>query len=191
MRLGKVVASRSHVELVCQIDKPHESEHPPKPSDYAFGRFVRIGEEAVGILYDSQLQNPEFGNYGPRLASGPGQVGVFTPDFYDEQATLVSVLLLGGLDAAGGQQGVPQEVVPLHAEVRPLDEEAIARFHRDPVQSVQVRYVPLVLAHAGPVAAPLLMGVLDRLGRLFPDDRPRIEVLRKALHWQATMSALR
>jgi hypothetical protein len=191
MRLGKVVSSRSHVDVLCQIDKPHESEHPPGPADTTFGRFVRVGETAVGILYDSQLQNPDFGNFGPRLASSPAQIGVFTPDFYDEQATLVSVLLLGALEGEVGQQGVPHEVVPIHAEVRIMDEREIVRFHHDPVSSVQVRYVPLVLSHAGAVAVPLLTGVLDRLAGLFPQDRPRIEVLRKALLWQSTMTAIR
>ena len=190
MRIGKVVSSRSHIDVLCQIDKSHESEHPPTPADTTFGRFVRVGDAAVGILYDSQLQNPDFGNYRPRVAS-PGQVGGFTPDYFDEQATLVSVLLLGSLDAKGGQQGVPQEVVPIHAEVRLMDDAEIVSFHQDPATSVQVRYVPLVLSHAGAVAAPLLMGVVDRLAGLFPADRPRIEVLRKALHWQSTMSAMR
>jgi hypothetical protein len=191
MRIGKVVSSRSHVDVFCQIDKPHESEKPPGPADYAFGRFVRVGESAVGLLYDSQLQNPDFGNYAPRLAAGPAQVGVFTPDFFDEQATLVSVLLLGGLEAGGGMQGVPREVVPIHAEVRLMDDTEIVAFHQDPVSAVQIRYVPQVLSHAGAVASPLLTGVLDRLAGLFPQDRPRIEVLRKALLWQTTMSALR
>lgn len=191
MRIGKVVSSRSHLDVLCQIDKPHESATPPGPADYAFGRFVAVGEHAIGILYDSQLQNPDFGNYAPRLASNPGQVGVFTPDFFDEQATIVSVLLLGGLDAQGAHQGVPPEVVPIHAEVRLLDDAEVTRFHHDPVQSVQVRYVPLALSHAGNVAAPLLMGVLDRLAGLFPADRPRIEVLRKAILWQTTMTAIR
>ena len=191
MRIGKVVSSRSHVDVLCQIDKPHESEKPPGPSDYAFGRFVRVGESAVGLLYDSQLQNPDFGNYAPRLASSPAQVGVFTPDFFDEQATLVSILLLGSLEADAGMQGVPREVVPIHAEVRLMDDSEIMRFHHDPSASVQVRYVPQVLSQAGAVAAPLLMGVLDRLAGLFPQDRARIEVLRKALLWQTTMTAIR
>ncbi|MNK68336.1 hypothetical protein D3C87_876920 [compost metagenome] len=190
MRIGKVVSSRSHVDVLCQIDKPHESERPPGPADITFGRFVMVGESTVGLLYDSQLQNPDFGNYGPRLSS-PAQVGVFTPDYFDEQATLVSVLLLGGFEAAGGRQGVPHEVVPIHAEVRLMDDAEILRFHQDPATAVQVRYVPMVLSHAGAVAAPLLMGVLDRLAGLFPQDRPRIEVLRKALLWQTTMNAIR
>lgn len=170
MRIGKVVTSRSHVDVTCRIDKPHESEVPPSPGDYAFGRFVTVGEDAVGILYDSQLQNP---------------------DFLDEQATLVSLLLLGSLDAQGAHQGVPPAAVPLHSAVRTMDDAAIRRFHHDPMQAVQVRYVPLVLSHARTVAVPLLMGVLDRLSGLFPEDRPRIEVLRKALRWQSIMTAIR
>lgn len=188
MRIGKVVSSRSHVDVLCRLDKPHESEHPPEPGEYAFGRFVRVGEEAVGILYDSQLQNPDFGS---RLARGARQTGGFTPVPFDEQATLVSVLLLGALEGESGAQGVPHAMVPLHAEVRVMEDTEVLRFHQAPSQTVQVRYVPLVLSHAGAVAPSLLMGVLDRLSGLFPDDRPRIEVLRKALLWQSTMTAIR
>lgn len=191
MRIGKVVASRSHVDIICQIDKPHESERPPKPFDYAFGGFVKVGESTVGVIYDSQLHVPDFGNFAPRLARSPTQVGVFTPDFFDEQTTLVSLLLLGNLEGETALQGVPREVVPIHAEVKRMDDEAIKAFHVDPASSVQVRYAPLVLSHAGAVAVPLLAGVLDRLSDLFPQDRPRLEVLRKAILWQAATTALR
>lgn len=189
MRIGTIVSSRSHVALICQVDKPLEAAPPPGRTEITFGRFVRVGESAVGLLYDSQLLNPDFGHHAPRVA-GPAQAGGAPSGPIDEPATLMSVLLLGSMAAGTGRQDVPQSVAPLHAEVRLLDEAEIRSFHQDPVAGVQVRYVPMVLSHAGPMAAPLLMGVLDRLAGLFPEDRPRIEVLRKTLHWQSTMGAL-
>jgi len=145
-----------------------------------------VGESAVGILYDSVLQNADSGNPGSR--NNPAQAGA-PPG--TAGATMVSVLLLGTLDAAGGSQGMPLSVVSLHAEVGILGDDEIARFHRDADQVLQVRYVPLVLSHAGGAARPLLTVVLSRLATLFPRDLSRIEVLRKALLWQATMAAIR
>ena len=162
MRVGTLVSSRSHVDLLCRIDPPHGM--------LAFGDFVRVGETAVGLVASSQIMSPEFGG-------GPA-------------ATLVSVLLLGSLTESGGRQEIPRDIVPLQAEVRRMPDEAIARFHQDPVAGLQVRYAPLILSQAGGMAAPLLVSLLDRLSELFPDDRPRLAVLRKAVRWQSAMTAL-
>lgn len=188
MRLGKIVSSRSHLDYICQVYHPSETSEPPSSQDYAFGRFVRLEGGAVGVLYDSQLQNPDFGAFGPRLTSSPEEIRVFTPDLIDEQATLVSVLVVGTLEEEGGVQGVPREVLPIHSEVEPLAEEDFLRFHRDAAGRLQVRYFPLVQAHGGPAAVSLLLSVLDRLSQVCPADRGRLGVLRDAMNWQRTLA---
>ncbi len=42
MYIGKIVKSDSHINYVCQIYGLREVELEPNPTDYAFGRFVRI-----------------------------------------------------------------------------------------------------------------------------------------------------
>src|SRR5713101_6204463 len=93
MDIGKIVKSSSHIDYVCQVYGPREVEQAPALADYAFGRFVRIavhseqrGEHdtqiisalgkntepqtfAVGVIYDTILVNPEFGQLSPRLSN--------------------------------------------------------------------------------------------------------------------------
>ena len=43
-------------------------------ADHISGQFVKVitsGVEVVGVIYNSLLINPEYGNYGPRLHAGP------------------------------------------------------------------------------------------------------------------------
>lgn len=170
MRLGTIVSSRSHVDLVCRLEARPPAVEAAEDS-LGFGSFVRVGDAAVGVVYATMHQPPE-------PESGTAM-------------TLANVLLVGTWDEAGGRQEVPAALVPLHAEVRLMPEDAVARFHQDPARGLQLRYVPLILAHAGPMGAPLLTRLLDGLGRQFPQERPRIAVLRKAVVWQATMGTLR
>ena len=40
--IGTIVRSESHVRYTCQVYAPGEVALPPRPVDYAFGRFVRV-----------------------------------------------------------------------------------------------------------------------------------------------------
>lgn len=130
MYIGKIVKSDSHINYVCQIYGPREVEVEPSPTDYAFGRFVRIairseqpGDHdarmilalgkssepqtyAVGVIYDTILLNPTFGSLGPRL-SNETQVELFSPDYISEKAVLIYVMVLGMMEQRmlpGGEQ---------------------------------------------------------------------------------------
>lgn len=191
MTIGKIVSSRSHLDYICQIYAPGEIPAPPRPEAYAFGRFVGLAGDAIGIVYDTQLQNPDFGNFGPRLSSSEAERHLFTPDLIEEQATLVSLLLLGTLDATCGTHGVPPKVVPVHSEVKSLEDEDFIRFHRDAQGRIQLRYLPIVQAHGGAAGLSLLVGTLDRLNQLCPEERSRLTVLRQTLNWQRTIGTVR
>lgn len=169
MRLGTIVSSRSHIDLFCQL-APMASDAGTSPAG-AFGSFVRVGEAAVGVVIATLHQPPETGG------------GTAT--------TLANVLLVGTWDEAGGRQGVPTALVPLHAEVRLMEADAIARFHRDAAGQLQIRYAPMLLTQAGSMGSALLAHLLDGLADSFPADRPRIAVLKKAVVWQSTMAAIR
>lgn len=129
MYIGKIVKSDSHINYACQVYGPREVELEPNPSDYAFGRFVRIAVRseqsdehdaqvilalgksseprtyAIGVIYDTILLNPAFGSLGPRL-SNETQVELFSPDYISEKAVLIYVMVLGMIEQrtlAGGQ----------------------------------------------------------------------------------------
>ncbi len=191
MIIGKIVKSNSHIDYFCRILDRLETAEPPQPAHYPFGQFVHVGTEAVGIIYDSQLINPDYGNYGPRLTTPPEQNAVFSPDYLNEQATLVSILLLGWLEAEGGVQHVPRYVIPINTEVGTMEEEAIRRFHLNQRQELQLHYYSHILTHTGPIGIQLLLTVIDQLSRLFANDVSRLKILQDTLSWQLTLGQVR
>ena len=47
----------------------------------------------IGVIYNSQLINPEYGSYRPRLSTPAKLNTVFSPDYLNEQGILISILL--------------------------------------------------------------------------------------------------
>jgi hypothetical protein len=137
MYIGKIVKSDSHINYVCQIYGPREVEVEPDPSDYAFGRFVRVAVRsglsddpntqldlalgksqepvtyAVGVIYDTILLNPAFGSLGPRL-SNETQVELFSPDYISEKAVLIYVMVLGMAEQRATPAGKAEILSTMH-----------------------------------------------------------------------------
>jgi len=137
MYIGKIVKSDSHINYVCQIYGPREVEVEPDPSDYAFGRFVRVAVRsglsddpntqldlalgksqepityAVGVIYDTILLNPAFGSLGPRL-SNETQVELFSPDYISEKAVLIYVMVLGMVEQRATPEGNAEILSTMH-----------------------------------------------------------------------------
>ncbi len=137
MYIGKIVKSDSHINYVCQIYGPREVELEPNPTDYAFGRFVRIAVRseqaddhdaqvilalgksseprtyAIGVIYDTILLNPAFGSLGPRL-SNETQVELFSPDYISEKAVLIYVMVLGMMEQRMIPASQPEILSTMH-----------------------------------------------------------------------------
>jgi len=192
MPIAKLVKSNSHTDYICQVFRPGEIEQPPSPADCAFGTFVRIplgegGGSLAGIIYDTLLLNPDFGSLGPRL-SPASDLAIFSPDYLAEKVTLVGVTAIGTLDDDGrSTHGVPPVAAQIDALVEVMDDDAVRAFHSEKDGTVQLGYAPLLLAAASPLARHLLIGVIDRLKVLFPDQQQKLSVLRGELLWQATV----
>jgi hypothetical protein len=195
MRIAKIIKSNSHVDYAARVLDALETAVPPEVSDYRFGQFVKIAtqrSEVVGVIYNSLLINPDYGNFGPRLTTPPDLNQIFSPDYLNEQGVLIGILMLGWRTGAGRQQGVPREVVPINAEVETMTEEEIRAFHHDAHGGLEVHYYSHILTHAGPFAVQLLASILEQLEQLTSDrDRARLEVLRRTISWQQTIGRLR
>ena len=222
-RIAKIVKSNSHVDYVARVIDELDADEPPSAEDYGFAQFVAVplaeGEEAVGVVYDTQLANPEYGSFGPRLSSRD-ELKVLSPDFLHEQGVLLGILLVGwreraaaaASDSAGnggarparaeagarsvgawaGRQGVPRRVVPVGQDVLRLSDEEVVGFHRGADGSVQLHYFSLALAHAGAFAVPLVEAVIAQLEpACAPGERQRLCVLKKSLIWQRTLGGMR
>ncbi len=191
MYIGKIVNSSSHVEYVCQVYGPAEAEEVPIPLEYCFGAFVGIEQEEggclVGLISNTMLLNPEFGNLGPRL-SPQEELTVFSPDYLAEQATLVAITVIGALPNQGpALQGVPAVSASIDARVRRLGDAEIQAFHH-PGGRFQLAYMALLQGmQANPLIPPLLLQVTQDLMRRYPDQARRLAILRCNLAWRATV----
>lgn len=190
MVIGTIVKSNSHISYVCRVYGKLETSEVPEPRDYAFGRFVAFAPLAdsplrlVGVVRDTLLLNPDFGNLGPRL-SGDAELAVFSPDYLNEKGVLVDVLVLGWDDGSRASHTVPDLAAQVGTRVETMPEEEIHRFHRDGRERFVMGYLPHVLQRNEPMGASLLLTILDRLEPAFPDQRRVIAVLKNNLAWKA------
>ncbi|MGC9349493.1 MAG: hypothetical protein ACP5JG_15245 [Anaerolineae bacterium] len=193
--IGKLIKSNAHTDYVGQVYGPAEAAMPPEPADYAFGTFVKIpldhdGGYIVGVIYDTVLLNPDFGNLGPRLSPEP-DLAVFSPDYLAEKVTLVGITAVGMVEAGGAvHQGVPPLAAQIDAPIAPMGDDEVCHFHTTSSGGVQVGYAPVLLSQPGPLTHHLLMRICDRLHELFPDASKNLDVLRNELSWRAYVAPL-
>jgi len=196
MNIATIVSSNSHIDYIARvIDSLDAGEALPHPSDYCFGQFVALhgdGEDAIGVIYDSRLVNPEYGSFAPRSA-GRAELGRHNADYAKEQGILIGILLLGTVDTSGKAfQGVPRRIVPVGRAVTKLDPDGAKRFHSDGDGHVQLHYYSQVVSNARQFAIPLLDSIIDQL---FVDcsetETQRLKVLKQSLMWQGTFGGIK
>jgi hypothetical protein len=189
MKIAKIVKSNSHVDYVARVLDKLDTAEPPAIDDYHFARFVFIPSDSsttYGIIYNSQLVNPEYGRLGPRLSGSSTMNAVFSPDLLNEQGVLIGILLVGWVDESGElKQGIPRSVVPVNAEVFTMSDADIKSFHSGREDKLALHYYSQVITHARQFAPQLLLAVLDKLEELFCDTSlAEIRLLRRTLNWQ-------
>jgi hypothetical protein len=200
-RIARIVKSNSHVDYVARVVDELDADAPPAPDEYGFAQFVRVpvseAEQVVGVVYDTQLANPEYGSFGPRL-SPREELKLLSPDYLNEQGVLLGVLLVGWRERRAttrgweARQGVPRRVVPVGQDVYALPDEEVFAFHQGVGGQLQLHYFSQALAHAGPFAVPLVEAVIEKLEPACdPRERQRLCVLRKSLVWQRTLGGMR
>lgn len=194
MLIAKIVNSNSHIDYAARILDSMETDLAPTSRDYHFGQFVRISvddRQVIGIIYNSLLINPEYGNYGPRLSTPPELNAVFSPDYLNEQGVLIGILLLGWREGESYRHGVPGAVIPTHAQVETMSPEEVLAFHHDRAGALNLAYYPQIATHAKLFAFPLLDAIVSQLEPLL--DKPeqaRLRVLRQTLAWQQTVGKI-
>jgi hypothetical protein len=226
MVIGKIVKSDSHINYVCQVYGPHEAEVQPGPADYAFGRFVRVAVRgqrsesfdtmyqdtvsenqgtltyAVGIIYDTILQNPAFGSLGPRL-SNETQVELFSPDYISEKAVLVYIMILGMMEVRstpGGEtevlsvmHGVPLLSLELDSKMEAMTDDEVRTFHffRDTPGGpdsqqpyLHMGYLPHIIAQRSSLLPMVTLRIIDQLERLFPQNLALLSIVKRNFAWR-------
>ncbi|MEJ7617682.1 MAG: hypothetical protein WKF30_12130 [Pyrinomonadaceae bacterium] len=196
IKVAKIVSSNSHVDYVGRVIDVLDADDPPASVDYGFGQFVALPVteqlQVVGIIYNSQLINPDYGHFGPRL-SPPADLALLSPDYLNERGILVGILLVGWREEDGRSvMSVPQRVIPVGQDVCRMDETSVRDFHQDAAGRVQLHYYSQVMAHAGPFAMPLIETIIAQLERdCGAEDCQRLCVLKRSLAWQRTFGGAR
>ena len=226
MIIGKIVKSDSHINYVCQIYGPHEMTEKPGPADYAFGRFVRVALRsenedsflasamdtdatiyAVGVIYDTILQNPAFGVLGPRL-SNETQVELFSPDYISEKAILTYIMILGVIEQRNGKEntieylsathGVPLLSLELDSKIETMTDEEVQAFHffNDPASPGEVSqpysqdaylhlgYLPHIISQRNSLLPMVTLRIIDQLERLFPQNLALLSIVKRNFAWR-------
>jgi len=198
VRIGSIVSSNSHLDYVVEVYKDRDCDRPPELHEREFGQPVFIKktvdgtEHAVmGVIYDTQLVDPDQGRTGPRLAQD--DQAQFTPGYIQERTTLAGVALLGTAEITeDGELKNPTHQMPrwtLEVEdtVFQCPDEVVVSFHSVDEQ-IQLAYMDRLLDIAGDLGSEVIVSLIDRLRRMLPDDDTNqrvLDVVEKNVQWQA------
>ena len=228
MKIGKIVKSDSHINYVCQIYGPNERMEKPGPADYAFGHFVRVALRsgkyddflelshdekepvtyAVGVIYDTILQNPAFGSLGPRL-SNETQVELFSPDYISEKAILTYVMMLGmieqrnnsngsAIEYISATHGIPSLSLELDSDIETMSDEDVQAFHYfndaanasdvsqpySPDEYLHIGYLPHIISQRNSLLPMVTLCIIDQLERLFPQNLALLSIVKRNFAWR-------
>jgi hypothetical protein len=190
MVIGTIVKSQSHVSYLCRVYGPLEVKQVPDPRQFSFGTFVSLAPlddsplKLVGVIRDTVLINPDYGNLGPRISTA-GELAVFSPDYLNEKGVLVDVLILGWTEDGVARHDVPALSAQIGSAVETISDTEVYAFHRAEQGRFLMGYLPQLLARNDPMAAGLLLSILERLEPAFPEQRRVIGVLKNNLAWKA------
>lgn len=199
-QLGKVVESHSHIDYICEIYNDGMRDNPPDPTDYEFGQFVYIRKDIgereccfVGVIYDTQIVDPDQGRTGPRLAQ-PEEQNIFQPSYVDEKQVLAGIALLGHVTVEDGEiveadHSIPRWTLEVDDVVRKLSEDEMVAFHEVDGE-VKLEYYQRVVDVAGGFAEDILSQILERLKQERPGEADALNVIQRNLEWQTKMEGM-
>ena len=198
VRIGSIVSSNSHLDYVVEIFKERDCDRPPELHEREFGQPVFIKktvngtEHAVmGVIYDTQLVDPDQGRTGPRLAQD--DQAQFTPGYIEERTTLAGVALLGTAPITNDRtiaepsHQMPRWTLEVEDTVFHCPDELTANFHTVDGQ-IQLAYIDRLVDIAGDLGAEVIVALIDRLRSTLPDDDQSqrvLDVVEQNIQWQA------
>jgi len=198
VRIGSIVSSNSHLDYVVEVYKERDCERPPELHEREFGQPVFIKktvngtEHAImGVIYNTQLVDPDQGRTGPRLAQD--DQAQFTPGYIEERTTLAGVALLGtavitdDLSITDPTHEMPRWTLEVDDTVFHCPDEITRSFHKINDQ-IQLAYIDRLVDIAGDLGAEVIVALIDRLRGLLPEDDPNqqvLDVVEQNVQWQA------
>ena len=191
------------MDYVAEVFTKHDRKNPPEKDDYAFGQPVYThltvnGSDyaVIGVVYNTQIADPDQGRSGPRLASE--HQPAFTPGYVEEKMTLMGIALLGyvpivstkeGFEMEAPSQTLPPWTLDIDAHVYKFSDEGIRAFHGLTEGTVSFAYYQRLLDVAGNFGAEVTLALLGRVQSLVDDDgvetRNVLGVIESNIRWQS------
>lgn len=219
MKLGKIVGSHSHIIYDIQVYGPQDVESVPSPAAYTFGCFVRIAlpttektsdtasatKYVVGVIYDSAVRKEPLRRTDQHHPN-ESNTSMFTPDMTHVQAPLLSFIALGTMepqDQCREEQttytvthGIPSFSLNLGCELETMTDDEVRLFHyfldaraQQTEPTLNIGYVPHLLAHPHPLLSHVILRLYQQLVRLFPQHHPALLLMKHNLDWQLTIAS--
>ncbi|AFZ73777.1 hypothetical protein SAMN05443661_15314 [Natronobacterium gregoryi] len=198
VRIGSIVSSNSHLDYVAEVYKDRDCDRPPELHEREFGQPVFIKKTVdgtehviVGVIYDTQLVDPDQGRTGPRLAQD--DQAQFTPGYIEERTTLVGIALLGTAvitddrTIADPSHQMPRWTLEVDDTVYHCPDQFTEAFHRVDGQ-IQLAYLDRLVDIAGDLGAEVIVTLIDRLRGVLPEDDSNqrvLDVVEQNVQWQA------
>jgi len=198
VQIGSIVSSNSHLDYVVEVYQESDCERPPKLSEREFGQPVFIKktidgmEHAVmGVIYNTQLVDPDQGRTGPRLAQD--DQAQFTPGYIEERTTLAGVALLGTATISEDRsiteptQRMPRWTLEVDDTVYHCPDKLTTAFHTFDGQ-IQLAYIDRLVDIAGDLGAEVIVALIERLRSVLPEDDSNqqvLDVVEQNVEWQA------
>lgn len=198
VRIGSIVSSNSHLDYLVEVYKERDCDRPPELHEREFGQPVFIKkavdgtERAImGVIYDTQLVDPDQGRTGPRLAQD--DQAQFTPGYIEERTTLAGVALLGTATINEARaiedptHRMPRWTLEVDDTVYQCPDQVTVDFHTVEDQ-IQLAYLDRLVDIAGDLGAEVIIALIDRLRAMLPEDDPNqrvLDVVEQNVQWQA------
>jgi len=192
------VSSNSHLDYVAEVYKERDCDRPPELHEREFGQPVFIKKTVdgtehaiIGVIYDTQLVDPDQGRTGPRLAQD--DQAQFTPGYIEERTTLVGIALLGTAVVTDDRaitdpsHQMPRWTMEVDDTVYHCPDQFTETFHRIDGQ-IQLAYMDRLVDIAGDLGAEVVVTLIDRLRGMLPEDDSNqrvLDVVEQNVQWQA------
>ncbi|WP_279530385.1 hypothetical protein [Halospeciosus flavus] len=200
LAIGSIVNSNDHMDYTVEIFNETDRERPPEPDECGFGQpvFVRKtvdGDEyaVMGVIYNTQLVDPDQGRSGPRLAQSDQKQ--FTPGYVEERTTLAGVALLGTAritedgSIESPNHKIPRWTLSVDDIVLNCPDGVTRTFHTGEQGSLQLAYMERLLDIAGSLGAEVTLALIERLQDLFSSEEHQrvLSVLERDVRWQSSV----
>lgn len=200
VEIGCIVHSNNHMDYVVEVYRDRDRNRPPEKHEYAFGQPVYVqqtvqGDDYVvfGVVYDTQIVDPDQGRAGPRLAAE--RQDVFTPGYVQEKQTVLGVAFLGYATVEESEEGwrieeVSHEMPPWTLEVdmlvQEVSDDAFLRLHTVD-GDLKLGYYQRLLSTAESFGSEVSLSILERLRRVTGSETDdMLDVLERNIRWQST-----